>query len=107
MAQASSLQKNLDSIARIVSFKLPNSKVILFGSYARGMQNADSDIDICVIVDKLNMRRIEAMHMLRIAFIDEVDMPLDILVFQKDDFEEAAEHPSRIEYAIAREGVEI
>ena len=32
--------------------KLPIERVIVFGSYGRGMQNAGSDIDVCIVSPK-------------------------------------------------------
>ena len=32
-----------------------NAKVMLFGSYARGTQNAESDIDLLILVDRENI----------------------------------------------------
>ena len=39
---------------RVVSEKMPLVNVYLYGSYSKENFNADSDIDIAVIVDKLN-----------------------------------------------------
>lgn len=33
---------------------IPNSRVFLFGSYSKGNARADSDIDVAVVVPKLN-----------------------------------------------------
>jgi len=107
MARAFTLENNISNITQIIAYTLPNSKVIIFGSYARGTQNEHSDIDICVIVDDLKMRRIEACHLLRKSFIGKINVPIDILVFEKKDFEENSKNPSTIEYTIAKEGVEL
>jgi predicted nucleotidyltransferase len=44
------IKKNIQSyIKELKKDKLPIKKVILFGSYAKGIQHKWSDIDICVI----------------------------------------------------------
>ena len=40
------------TIKSLVSGIEPKSKVILYGSYARGDQRKDSDIDLLILVDK-------------------------------------------------------
>ena len=42
----------LQSIKRSVQTTDPGATLILYGSYARGEQTADSDIDILVLIDK-------------------------------------------------------
>jgi predicted nucleotidyltransferase len=48
------LKKNniLTRIKDIVSLTEPEAIVILFGSYARGVQKEDSDIDILILINK-------------------------------------------------------
>jgi predicted nucleotidyltransferase len=44
----------LQLIKESVHVTEPGATVILYGSYARGEQNADSDIDVLILVDKDN-----------------------------------------------------
>lgn len=39
---------------KVVSEKIPLEAVYLYGSYSKGTNTVDSDIDIAIIVDKLN-----------------------------------------------------
>jgi len=39
--------------ADIVRQSIPVKRIVLYGSYARGLENSNSDIDIAVIVDRL------------------------------------------------------
>ena len=45
-------EKIFNSIKSLVTQAEPKSKVILYGSYARGDQRKDSDIDLLILVDK-------------------------------------------------------
>jgi len=42
----------LQLIKNSVSTTEPNATVVLYGSYARGQQNDNSDIDLLILVDK-------------------------------------------------------
>lgn len=48
------LKKNniLNRIKDLVSITEPEATVILYGSYARGVQKKDSDIDILILINK-------------------------------------------------------
>jgi uncharacterized protein len=68
-------------------------KVILFGSYARGMPHGESDIDPAVILDKegksqsyrsLVRNRVEISKRLRQL---RRTHPVDVLVYTKDEWE--------------------
>jgi len=45
--------KKLKKYAHIISKKLPVKKIILYGSYAKGLQTENSDIDIAVVLEKI------------------------------------------------------
>ena len=51
-------QKLKKYIKRVCDY-LPIHKAILFGSFARGTQHKDSDIDIAIIVDKIKGNYLE------------------------------------------------
>lgn len=77
----------------LVSGVLPVRAVYLYGSYAKGNQTEDSDIDIAVVVDKLNddyfadtpvlwnLRRKISLLIEPVLLTEDIDNPLyyDIL----------------------------
>ncbi|MDR3109693.1 MAG: nucleotidyltransferase domain-containing protein [Planctomycetaceae bacterium] len=94
-------------VSRLVQAYYP-LRIYLFGSYAWGTPNKDSDYDICVIVeksdDKPRRRSLKGYY----AIMDMKDRkPVDIIVYTVKDFEIAAKHPSTIASQIFREGVVI
>jgi predicted nucleotidyltransferase len=83
-------------------------EVIVFGSYAYGKPNTDSDIDLCVIVsDKETNKRVLTRKIRKILSPIIEDYPLDILVYDKDEFYDRAICDTTLEYKISREGVKV
>ena len=82
-------------------------EIILFGSYATGTANEDSDIDLCIITDQNNKRKIDLMRELRRAIAPVLEFPVDLLVYSKDEFYERANISSSFEFKIQKEGVKI
>lgn len=73
-----------DIVARIAS-KFNPDRIILFGSYASGTPNNDSDIDLLVIQDTdlpRHKRSFDIQKMLIGSMI-----PMDILVYTNNEFE--------------------
>ena len=83
----------------------PGCTVILFGSYARGEQQMDSDLDICVLVPEITYRRadmsVDAACSIRRGF----PLPFDLLLYTYDEFEKYSQSASRIQHTIKHEGV--
>jgi len=52
-------------------------KIILFGSYAYGTPNEDSDLDICIVEDELKSK-IQLKRKIR-KLLDDIDLPMDII----------------------------
>jgi len=78
------LKKINDIVARIAA-KFNPDKIILFGSYASGKPNNDSDIDLLVIQDTdlpRHKRSFDIQKMLIGSMI-----PMDILVYTNNEFE--------------------
>jgi len=66
-------------------------KIILFGSYAQGNQNKDSDIDLMVILDNDHVSKTYEERLNKKIFIRTLlleinrKIPLDILVYSKEE----------------------
>lgn len=70
--------------------KMSISKIILFGSQARGTASAESDVDIVLISrdfrNKNIYRRLELIKDAEIATIKKFIIPLDIVMMTPDEF---------------------
>lgn len=91
----------LEITERIVSATRP-SRVILFGSYARGDADAGSDIDLMVIEPDVRNRH-EEMVRLRQA-VGHVEMGVDLLVYSETEFERSSQVPGTVLYWARKEG---
>jgi predicted nucleotidyltransferase len=82
------------------------TKIILFGSYARGEDTPDSDIDLCVLTPVGEERCFELMVELRIMLfrIREKKITLDLLAYNQDFFGACAEKPG-FQHNILKNGV--
>lgn len=89
------------AVASIVDAAQP-SKVILFGSYARGEATEDSDLDLMVI-EPLVEDRASEMIRLRHA-VGRVGVGVDVLVYSEAEFAERKDWLSSVVYWAAREG---
>ena len=74
-----------DIVNRIVMRFNPD-KIILFGSYASGNPNNDSDLDLLVINDT-DLPRHKRSFDIQKSLIGTM-IPMDILVYTKDEFEQ-------------------
>lgn len=80
----------------------PNSRVVLFGSHARGTATADSDYDVLVIEPTVDSPIQEAVRLR--AELDDLEVPIDVVVVDEAKAEiRAAERGTMIERAL-REG---
>ena len=103
------VKANLPELLREVAASIkgahPNSTIILFGSFARGEQNEESDLDICVLVPELLYRRLEMEVDARCSIRRGFPLPIDLLLYTHDEFEEFSKSKSRLQYKIKNEGV--
>ena len=101
--QKSELEKAIKAIKETIS---PVS-IYLFGSYAYGTPDEDSDLDLCVIAETLSERKIDVLRNIRWAMVDSVTMPVDLLVYTAAEFNERAAMSASMEHDILNNGVQI
>ena len=81
-------------VRRLIEVGRPR-KIILFGSYVRGHVHRDSDLDVLVVTeDRVENPRAESVR-LREA-VDDIDMPMDILVVPESQFNALRNTPGLI-----------
>jgi len=94
-----------DSITLAVKSLLeaaPGSRVILFGSRARGDARPDSDIDFLVIEPIVTQRRLEMVRLSDV--LRDLGIHADVLVVSQSDFAEWADEPGTVYHEAARTG---
>jgi len=86
-------------------FKDKIEEVIVFGSYARGDFNEDSDIDILIVVndDKIE----EDIRKVAYSFIPEIGRLISVKVIDKDTFESMKKMKFSLTVSIEKEGIKI
>ena len=67
----------------------PGAKVILFGSYARGDNNEESDVDLLILLDKEKVTYADETKISRPLFMIEIGTGISIspMVYTKDFWE--------------------
>ena len=87
----------LDNLVQSLKSSDP-CKIILFGSYAKGNPNENSDIDLLVILDNDRVaqtytERLETKISIRNLVLEiNREFPLDILVYSKEEFNIIKKH---------------
>jgi predicted nucleotidyltransferase len=108
MPQVDGIKNDLEVIKKVILEKVPTEQIWLFGSFAYGTPNKDSDIDIYIVMkDDTNMRTGEAIDEVSYAlFFSIPDKAFDILAMKRSRFL-AKGALATMERMIMREGVKI
>ncbi len=100
------LSKNqIDLLADTISKKFRTRKIFLFGSYAYGKPSSDSDLDLCVITDLGEKRKIDLIRDIRREVSSYFHIPFDILLYEENEFKKRATLKNTLEYKILKYGI--
>lgn len=91
-----------EMVDRIVRGFKPE-QVILFGSYARGEAGPDSDVDLLVVLPKIEGRRIDKAVEIRVA-LHAMGLAKDIVIRTPEELDREKNIPGTIGRAISKEG---
>ena len=95
----------INSIANTINSKFHPMNIFLFGSYAKGNANIESDLDLCVTTRLGDRRKIDLTREIRKEIRTLLDIPLDILIYDIDEFQQRAAHQNTLEYKILNQGI--
>lgn len=96
-----------DTIKSTVRSMLPDARVLLFGSMARGDANTDSDYDVLVIIPNTLTPREKIRNITKIqtALVYALDAPFDVLLNSEEEVKEKQEFPWHIVKTALEEGI--
>ena len=103
----SGIKQELDVITRVIADTVPVEAIYLFGSYANGAPNKDSDLDLYIVFkDDLPIRELDAIFAIRKAVAPVQNMPLDVIGLKQNRFLDRTIYAT-LERKITREGVKL
>lgn len=97
------------TIKSMVNSFLPNAKVLLFGSRARGESTIDSDYDLLVITRETYAPRVKMNweSKIRKALVNELNLPFDVIIQSEKEVSQKKNLSGHIVYYAMKEAVEI
>jgi predicted nucleotidyltransferase len=99
------IKAELDKIVSALAGTGLVTKVILFGSYAKGEETPRSDIDLCVLTTVTDRRPLDVSIELQLKLFYVADTSLDLFAYNQDDFSARAKCPGTFQNDIMRHGV--
>ena len=98
------MSEELIRIKDAIVSAVPTEKIFLFGSYAYGTPNKDSDYDIYVVIQDGSVRPLDALGDIYMAMRGMKRKPTDILAGTTETFERRSKQLT-LERTIAERGV--
>ena len=95
------------TIRETVLANLPGSRILLFGSRARGEQDRFSDYDLLIITPQTFTPRekIRWSTLLNHAIFKALKIPVDLLINSEDEVREKQDLPGHVVRTAVREGI--
>ncbi|TAL58008.1 MAG: nucleotidyltransferase domain-containing protein [Bacteroidetes bacterium] len=96
-----------NKIKSIVHSFIPDAKILLFGSYARGEEKRGSDYDLLVITNESfpPLEKINWRSKICNALVDAIHAPFDILLDSEEEVNKKKKLPGHVVRWAVKEGV--
>jgi predicted nucleotidyltransferase len=101
------VSEQIETLVNKLKEKFNVRQIFIFGSQVYGKPDEESDIDLCVITDLNNKRKIDIVREMRRELIDLISNSLDILVYSEKEFNERTGLRSTLEYKILMDGIKV
>ena len=101
------MNQNLSVMKQIVAFitsRIAPERIILFGSYARGDNKKNSDIDILIIIKNLENERKITRTLYKELLKENISIPIDFLAIDYDKYNRLKDDIGYIYKTIEQEG---
>jgi len=95
-------EKQINEVIKRIAENYHPDKIILFGSYAYGVPDKDSDLDLLIIKDDTSPK-LERNRKVR-RYLRDLTFPVDVIVKTNHEFEEWRDIIGTIAYPAAKYG---
>lgn len=96
-----SFNEEIDIIKTKIISKYSPVKIILFGSYAKGWNREDSDIDLCIVCEYEDKKNLLMDMLINI----DSERDVDFILYRPDEWEKHTYDSGTFASLIKREGV--
>lgn len=103
----SQVSAEIDKLVNQIHAVADVEQIFLFGSYAYGIPTDESDIDLCVITSSNTIRKRDLLKAMRKSISGVATLPVDLLLFNKEEFFDRVNLNATMEHKIATEGVSL
>ena len=100
------IQHELNTVIRAVASSTKIEDLFLFGSWAYGEPQPNSDMDIYLVIPDSDIDICELNAEIRFALYKKLTLPLDLVIAKKSVFERRSKAVT-LESTIAKQGVRI
>jgi predicted nucleotidyltransferase len=100
------IQQQLTTITQAIASNTQIEDIFLFGSWAYGEPNPDSDLDIYLVIPDSDIDICDLNAEIRFALYKKLSLPLDLIIAKKSVFEQRSQALT-LESIIAKQGVRI
>jgi predicted nucleotidyltransferase len=90
----STIQVAIAEMVRRIVERFHPERIILFGSYARGMAGPDSDVDLLVVMQPQGSKRRRAVEIY--GLLAGMGVPKDVIVVTPEEFEAYRDAPGTV-----------
>lgn len=101
------MRTELQQTLRSLKDAFPVESIYVFGSYARGDERPESDLDLLVVYSTPPEDVFEAAYQIRRHIHERLDIAVDVVVTTSDRFERRRHQNWTIEHTAQEEGVAV
>jgi predicted nucleotidyltransferase len=94
----------MKQIVTFITSKISPERIVLFGSYARGENNKNSDIDILILMKNLKNEREITGLLYKELLHSDISIPVDFLAIDYDKYNKLKNKTGYIYKTIEKEG---
>ncbi len=102
MSDKSTIQKIIGHMVKRIVGHFKPDKIVLFGSYARGQEGPDSDVDLLIIMPVQGSKRKKSVEIYKL--LAGMGLPKDIIVVTPDEVEKYRDTPGTVIQPALSEG---
>lgn len=98
-------KEKVDQVVNIIKSTVDPDAIYLFGSFVSGRAKENSDLDVCIVKDKVGNKHEELLKAKKGLF--KIGIPLDILLFSSANLHKRKNIWGSVQYEICNKGKKI